>query len=272
MEPDGNRPDRDVSADGEAETRIVTTFCQCFEREAGRDDVGAGATMLLGNGKSQQPELAESIPDLPIETTLDVALVCTGRNHGGCERLHRLVELELLGGMAEVHVATLCGCRYGEAVAADYNEMLEPVAFLLGTWRGKGEGLYPTIDAFSYEEEAVFGHTGRTFLVYSSKTWRPDKGTPMHSESGFIRVVDGDRLEMVVAHAFGITEISEGSVERNSFEVSSKVLTSSSTAKRVDGITRSVQVSGDELHYKIGMAFGGLPLQNHLSATLRRTP
>lgn len=260
-----------MCADGEAESCIVTTLCQCFEGKTRRDDVGAGAAMCFGNGKPQQPELTEPIPDIPIETPLDVALVCAGRDHGGCERLHRLVELELLGGMAEIHVATLCGCRYGDAVATDYNEMLEPVAFLLGTWRGKGDGVYPTIDAFTYEEEAVFGHTGRAFLVYSSKTWRPDTHMPMHSESGFIRVLDGDRVEMIVAHAFGITEISEGSVDGTSVEVSSKVLTSSSTAKRVDGTTRSIEVTGDELRYRIGMGFGGHALQNHLSAMLRRS-
>lgn len=167
--------------------------------------------------------------------------------------------------------STWLRCRYGETVTAAYNEMLEPVAFLLGTWRGRGEGLYPTIDAFTYEEEAVFGHTGRAFLVYSSKTWRPDTEMPMHSESGFIRVVDDAHVEVIVAHAFGITEISEGSVDGTSLEVSSKVLTSSSTAKWVEGITRSIEVVGDELRYRIGMAFGGHDLQNHLSAALRRT-
>lgn len=173
--------------------------------------------------------------------------------------------------MAEIHVATLCRCRYGDTVPAAYNEMLQPVAFLLGTWRGRGEGLYPTIDAFSYEEEAVFGHTGRAFLVYSSKTWQPETEMPMHSESGFIRVLEDTRVEVIVAHAFGITEISEGSVDGTSLEVSSKLLTSSSTAKQVDEITRSIEVTGDKLRYRIGMAFAGHDLQNHLSAALRRT-
>lgn len=33
-------------------------------------------------------------------------------------------------------------------------------SFLLGTWRGQGEGGYPTINSFSYGEELRFSHAG----------------------------------------------------------------------------------------------------------------
>lgn len=150
------------------------------------------------------------------------------------------------------------------------NELLQPIAFLLGTWRGRGEGIYPTIDSFSYEEEAAFTHTGRPFLIYSSKTWHPDTRRPMHAENGFIRALEGGRVEVVIAHAFGITEISEGSAAGTSIEVESIKLTSSSTAKTVDAVTRSIRVDDGELTYTIGMAFGGHALQNHLEASLQK--
>lgn len=149
-------------------------------------------------------------------------------------------------------------------------EQLEPLEFLLGTWRGTGQGVYPTIDAFRYEEEARFTHTGRPFLVYSSKTWHPDDGRPMHAENGFIRIKDEGRVEMVIAHAFGITEISEGRVQGMALDVHSKTLASSSSAKTVDGVSRSLQVAEGGLTYEIGMAFGGYELQNHLKARLEK--
>ena len=43
---------------------------------------------------------------------------------------------------------------------------LNPLAWLVGTWRGKGRGEYPTIEPFEFEQEVVFNHDGRPFLNY----------------------------------------------------------------------------------------------------------
>ena len=47
---------------------------------------------------------------------------------------------------------------------------LASIDWLLGTWRGRGSGFYPTIEPFEYVEEVVFGHGGKPFLTYSQKT------------------------------------------------------------------------------------------------------
>ena len=41
---------------------------------------------------------------------------------------------------------------------------LNPLAWLIGTWRGKGRGEYPGIEPFEYNHEVVFNHDGRPFL------------------------------------------------------------------------------------------------------------
>ena len=54
-----------------------------------------------------------------------------------------------------------------EGLHADLN----PLAWMVGTWRGKGRGEYPTIPAFEFAQEVVFNHDGRNFLNYFSRSW-----------------------------------------------------------------------------------------------------
>lgn len=42
---------------------------------------------------------------------------------------------------------------------------IQPLSYLLGTWRGQGEGGFPTINSFSYGEELVFSHSGKVLLI-----------------------------------------------------------------------------------------------------------
>ena len=145
------------------------------------------------------------------------------------------------------------------------------MAFLLGTWRGSGRGLYPTIADFTYEEESVFSHTGRPFLVYSQRTWNPETAAPMHSESGFLRALPDNRAEIVISHAFGIAEIGEGHVEGTVLEISSTAMAKTASAKNVEAVRRRFELAEGSLRYTIGMRFGGHRLQDHLFAELRKT-
>jgi len=97
-------------------------------------------------------------------------------------------------------------------IAADLNPALKPVAFLLGTWRGEGEGQYPTIKPFRYREEIRFTHNGKPFLIYTQRTEAIDTGQPLHGEAGYLRLVGDGRLEFVIAQPIGFAEISLGRV------------------------------------------------------------
>jgi hypothetical protein len=147
----------------------------------------------------------------------------------------------------------------------------EPIAFLLGTWRGEGKGEYPTIQPFRYREEVRFWHVGKPFLAYTQRTWDLDTGEPRHSEMGYWRPKPAGRIEIVLAHPTGIVEIQEGTLSGGRIDVESSLVGLASTAKEVTGLERTFTAEGDRLTYEVRMAAVGVPLTHHLDAELRRT-
>lgn len=144
------------------------------------------------------------------------------------------------------------------------------LAFLLGTWRGGGEGSYPTIESFSYVEEVTFGHVGKPFLAYSQKTKHADTGLPLHAESGYLRAVGGNSIEFVVAQPSGILEVHAGEAVDSQLRLELVSVQLAPTALSVTDVVRRVRVDDDRLSYEIAMAAVGQPLTHHLEATLQR--
>jgi hypothetical protein len=148
------------------------------------------------------------------------------------------------------------------------------LAPLLGTWVGEGRGHYPTIPDYGYIETVTFGHVGKPFLAYEQRTVATDDGRPLHAERGYLRLIDGTRAELVVAQPTGIVEIDEGPLQvvddSVHLELTSRLVGSTTSAKRVDAIGRSITVDGDVLSYQLKMAAVGLELQDHLAAELHR--
>jgi hypothetical protein len=151
---------------------------------------------------------------------------------------------------------------------------LAALAPLLGTWAGQGSGEYPTIEPFGYFEEVTFAHVGKPFLSYAQRTKASDDGRPLHAETGYIRVPSAGRVEWVLAHPTGVTEIQEGTLTVSAstieMELHSTAIGRTASAKDVVALGRSISVAGDELTYTLRLGAVGQPLQHHLSATLRR--
>ena len=148
---------------------------------------------------------------------------------------------------------------------------LAPLAFLVGTWRGRGTGRYPTIEPFEYVEEAVFTPgPGKPFIAYRQRTRRARAGEPLHSESGYIRPGGADGAELVIAQMTGIVEVHTGEVAGNRVCFRSRAVRLSPTAVEVSRVERRIRVVGDTMRYRLWMAAVGQPFQVHLEAELTR--
>ena len=149
------------------------------------------------------------------------------------------------------------------------------LAPLLGTWSGRGAGRYPTIEPFGYLEEVTFDHIGKPFLIYRQRTKATDDGRPLHAETGYLRAPSPNRVELVLAHPTGVTEIQEGTLSSTGptmeLELTATAIGRTSSAKEVTALCRSIRVEGDQLTYTVRMGAVGQPLQDHLTATLHRT-
>ena len=151
---------------------------------------------------------------------------------------------------------------------------LAPLAFLLGRWEGAGVGGYPTIESFQFGQEMVFSHNGKPFLSYTSRTWLLDAdghlGRPLATESGFWRPQPDGKVELLLAHPTGITEIYLGEITGTRVDLITDVVASTATSKEVTAGHRLYGLAGQDLAYAYDMAAMGQGLKPHLSAQLKR--
>jgi hypothetical protein len=151
---------------------------------------------------------------------------------------------------------------------------IAPLSFLLGRWEGAGVMGYPTIQSRNYGEEITFSHTGKPFLVYSSRTWLLELdgsiGRLSHMELGFWRPQADSGLEALIVHPTGVSEVYIGTISGTKIEMATDAVVRTATAKDVTAGRRLYGLVGGDLAYAYDMAAVGQPLQPHLSAQLKR--
>ena len=160
-------------------------------------------------------------------------------------------------------------------IPADLHPDLAPLAWLLGTWKGKGHGEYPpNVDRFEFAHEITFGHDTRPFLTYFSRSWILDSHgeivRPAASETGFWRPKPNNILEVVISHSSAIAEGWVGRYDGAKIQLAHDFAYSAPTAKAISGGHRLLGLVEGELFYAYDMQTPDHELQPHLWSVLQR--
>ena len=172
--------------------------------------------------------------------------------------------------------------REYDSASESSGRILTRLLRLVGTWRGAGNGRYPTIQPFEYLEELSFASNGvQPLLHYVQKTWlrRADgsAGKPLHCESGFLLVGEDGGVQMTNAQNGGRVEVLRGALAEDGpaggFTLSlASVLFGND--ERMLRTARSYVLAEGVLSYRVEMATTTTPapvLELHLAATLIRS-
>ena len=99
------------------------------------------------------------------------------------------------------------------------DQIIERLSMLNGSWKGTGEGKFPTINSFKYEEHLRFEvNLAYPLIHYEQKTILLSTQEPSHWESGFIRVLDEDVIEISNSQDSGRVEVLRGKISQISEE------------------------------------------------------
>jgi hypothetical protein len=165
--------------------------------------------------------------------------------------------------------------KIGEGV--ELHPLCEPLAPLLGVWRGQGLAQYPSLlGEFPYGQQISFSHDGRPFLVYEARAWLLSPAgkvlRPAAREVGWWRMDEDETIELVLAHMFGICEIYYGGrTSETSWEFAVDKIERTDTARETTAAARLYGiVENGDLAYAEERALRGLPMKPHLSAQLTR--
>ena len=159
---------------------------------------------------------------------------------------------------------------------------LAHLSWLVGRWGGIGEGGYPTVDPFRYEQVVEFATDGRPFLEYRSVSWIVDEENNRlrraATESGYWRPRPDNGVELLLAHPTGFVEVWVGRVDVTAIqdaritgarmELTTDAVVRTESAKDVSAGHRLYGLVGGRLLTTYDMAAMGHGLTNHLAIAL----
>jgi hypothetical protein len=155
--------------------------------------------------------------------------------------------------------------------------MIKRLEFFDGEWQGQGRGEYPTIASFEYLETLRFTlEKVRPLLHYIQDTRRFNSQVgdyvPSHWETGYLRWLEDDQVEMVNAQIGGRVEVMAGTLEDTDGRLVLRLHSSHfANDDRMGAAARTFTLTDSTLHYVMRMQTTRVPeLTLHVEATLQR--
>jgi len=148
-------------------------------------------------------------------------------------------------------------------------------SLLEGTWRGEGQGEYPTIKSFDYRETLVFTRYDEKTLAYEQRTEKRYVGQTewfaSHWQNGFIRVFENGELDLMNVQ-IGRTEVMTGSVELLGAMFRIHFVSKEITGDpRMVSSARTFELEGNMLRYEMEMQTTAVAqMVQHLKIALKR--
>ncbi len=225
---------------------------------------------LVVDKKFAGKNIGNSIISL-IETTainngvFRIRLDCNASNPALCSYYERLNFIKV----GEKQMPHSLNTLYEKELLNDF-----PLKILIGVWKGSGQGMYPTINSFSYDEKLTFEFLAeKKRLFYFQKADFTNTNELAHIETGFINQIDSNKFELNNAQSGGrnealLIEVIENS--GNELKLKLTQLNISNDKKGLLDTEREITVSNDQLDYKQFMQTTSQTKQLHLQARLLR--
>ncbi|MDH2389780.1 MULTISPECIES: FABP family protein [Streptomyces] len=161
-------------------------------------------------------------------------------------------------------------------IPSDLNPNLVPLAFLLGTWEGAGVSDFPGAEKCNFGQSVTFSHDGRDFIEYVSRTWVLDsegkKVRPLESESGYWRVDETRKVEVVMVRDQGIVEVWYGELadKKPQIDLATDAVARTAASGPYSGGKRLYGYVNGDLMWVGEKATPEVPLRPYMSAQLKK--
>lgn len=156
-----------------------------------------------------------------------------------------------------------------------------PLAWLVGTWHGTGEVVYPNLPRQDVEADVVVGHDGGPYLTWSLSLRLTGDDHVWATEQGFWRVppdrpeglpADRHPVELLLADPSGHLSLYAGAAGNGKIELVSDLIARTPDAAEVSAGRRLLGLVEGDLLWAWDLAAFGEPLQSYASARMQRVP